>query len=219
MEKHSVLKDSLGRFLRDLFDLMILNWLWLLCSLPVITVGPATCGLYTATLKMARDESVQPVKDFFRGFRGNFKTGTVLGLAAIILLAVAAGDAVFALTQTGFGRTLYLVIAVVIAAVLMTLLSDSFALLAMFDSPLKVQLQNTVKLAFVTPGRTIGLWIILLLPVILLLILPPVVLGMLGFVYVLLGISGPVYIASRILRNIFDYVNGGPVVEQAVPEE
>ena len=54
MKQQDKLKESLLRFLHDLFDLMVVNWLFLLCSLPVLTVGPAACGLYTVTLKLAR---------------------------------------------------------------------------------------------------------------------------------------------------------------------
>lgn len=214
MEKQNKLKDSLLRFLRDLFDLTILNWLWLLCCLPVFTLGPATCGLYTVTLKMAREEPVSPVKDFFRGFRENFKPGLLLGLAVVLLAVVSAGDVWFALNISGGLHTLYLVIAMLIGVICLTLLSFSFALQAMFDNPLKTQLVNAFKLAAVAPGKTVLLWLILLLPVLAALLLPVVVVQALGFLYVVLGISGPVYGASFLLRTIFDKVNGSPVVAQ-----
>ena len=49
---------------------------------------------------------------------------------------------------------------------------------------------------------------ILLIPVIAALVLPPVAIEMLGFLYLVVGFSSPAYGASRILRNIFDRVNG-----------
>lgn len=208
MDRQNKLKDSLLKFLNDLFDLMVLNWLWLLCSLPVITAGPATCALYSVTLKLVRDEPVKPVKDFFRGFRGNFKSGLLLGLFAIVLLIVAAEDAWFALQQPNWLRSMYLVIAVIIGVVWLILTGYTFALQAMFDAPLKIHVLNAFKLTFVAPGKTIGIWLLLLLPVILVLVLPAVVLKMLGFLYLIAGVSAPVYAASRIQRNIFDRVNG-----------
>lgn len=214
MEKQNKLKDSLLRFLRDLFDLTILNWLWLICCLPVFTLGPATCGLYTVTLKMAREEPVSPVKDFFRGFRENFKPGLLLGLAVVLLAVVSAGDVWFALNISGGLHTLYLVIAMLMGVICLILLSFSFALQAMFDNPLKTQLVNAFKLAVVAPGKTVLLWLILLLPVLAALLLPVVIVQALGFLYVVLGISGPVYGASFLLRTIFDKVNGSPVVAQ-----
>lgn len=209
MEQQNTLKDSLLGFFYDLFDLMVLNLLWLLCSLPIITVGPATCALYSVTLKLVRHEQVSPIKDFFRGMKENLKAGLLLGLAAIVLLIVAAGDAWFALAQTGELRSLYLVIAVIIGVVWLIFISYTFALQAMFDNPLKVQILNAFKLAVIAPGKTVALWLILLIPVIVPLVLPLVALKMLGFLYLVVGFSGPVYGASRILRGIFDRVNGG----------
>lgn len=207
MDHSNVLKESLGTFLRNLWDLMILNWLWLLCSLPVITLGPATCGLYSVTLKLARKEPVYPVKDFFRGIRENWKPGLVLGLLVLGLLAVAAGDAWFALSQTGAFRSVFLVVAILMASVSLTLMAYGFALQARYHNPLKLQLANVAKLAVVAPGKTVSLWLILLLPLGIFLLLPPIALQMLGFLYVILGISGPVFACSHILRDLFDRVD------------
>lgn len=201
------LKDSLLRFFHDLFDLMVVNCLWLLCSLPVFTVGPATCGLYAVTLKLVREESVHPVKDFFRGLKENLKSGFLLGLTAILLAVAVAGDVWLALQLSGGLRTLYLVVAVMVGAILMILITYTFALQAMFENPLKAQIANAFKLSAVAPGKTILMWFVLLIPVTAALILPPIALRMLGFLYLVAGISGPVYGASHILRNIFDRVN------------
>lgn len=213
MKQQNKLQDSLLGFLQNLFDLTVLNWLWLLCCLPVVTVGPATCGLYAVTLKLARGESVSPVKDFFRGFRENLKSGVLLGLGAILLLIAAAGDIWLALQLTGSFRSLYLAVAMMVSVIFLILITYTFALQAMFDSPLKTQVVNAFKLAVVAPGKTLLLWLILLIPVLAALVLPPVAVGMLGFLYIIVGISGPVYGASHILRNIFDRVNGSPLVE------
>lgn len=208
MEQQNKLKDSLLRFFHDLFDLMVVNCLWLLCCLPVVTVGPATCGLYTVTLKLAREEPVNPVKDFFRGIKENGKPGFLLGMAAILLLAAVAGDVWLALQLSGWLRDLYLVVAVMVAVVFLILIGYTFALQAMFDAPLKQQILNAFKLAVIAPGKTMLLWLILLIPVIAALVLPPLAVRMLGFLYLVAGISGPVYGASHILHGIFERVNG-----------
>lgn len=206
MRQENKLKDSLLSFLQNLFDLVVINWLWLLCSLPVITIGPATCGLYRVTLKLAKKELVHPAKEFFKGFRENLKPGLILGLLALLLGVISAGDAYFALNQTGMTRSLFLVVSIIVASILLTLMAYGFALQAMFDNPLKLQLLNTLKLALVAPGKTIKLWVILLSPVVIFLVLPPVALRMIGFLYIVLGVSGPVFACSFSLLEIFDRV-------------
>lgn len=214
MEKSNPLKESLGTFLRNLWDLMILNWLCLLCCLPVVTIGPAVCAMLTVTLKLVRGEPAYPVKDFFRSFRENFRPALLLGLLATVILIAALGDLWLALQLEGFLQSLYLVVGILVAAIFLTVFSYVFALQAMFENPLKVQLKNAFKLAFVAPGKTISMWMIWLFPLLVLLALPPMAVKELGFLYVLVGFSGPAYLNSRILRDIFDKVNGSPVIPE-----
>lgn len=213
MKQQNKLKDSFLTFFHNLFDLIVVNWLFFLCSLPVLTLGIAACGAYRVTLKLARGEAVSPVKDFFRGCRENLLPGFLLGLGSLVLLTVVAGDAWFALTQTGALRTLYLIVAAMIAVIFLIFISYTFALQAMFTNPVKTQILNAFKLAVIAPGKTMLIWLILLIPVLFVLVLPPVALQMLGFWYLVAGFSAPMYGASFILRDIFDRVNGKSVVQ------
>jgi TM2 domain-containing membrane protein YozV len=129
-----------------------------------------------------------------------------ISLLALLLGVISAGDAYFALHQTAANRSLFLVVAIIVASILLTLMAYGFALQAMFDNPLKLQLLNTLKLALVAPGKTIKLWVILLIPVIVFLVLPPVALRMIGFLYIVLGVSAPVYACSHILMDLFEQV-------------
>ena len=146
MEQQKKLKETTLQFFYDLFDLIVINILWMVCCLPIITIGPATCGMYRVTLKMAREEPADPVKDFFRGFKDNFKAGVLLELLCGLLLAATAGDAWFSLQTEGWIHTLYLVVAIIIGVVAMILVSYTFALQTMFDAPLKTHILNAFKL-------------------------------------------------------------------------
>lgn len=219
MKRFDSLKASFGYFLRTMGDLMVLNWLWIVCSLPVVTIGPATCALYCVTLKVARDEDTAVIKGFFRAFRDNLKPGIILGLIALALGVISAVDAFFALQQEGMFRTVYLVIACIMGAVCLIFVCYTFALQAMFRNPLKTQIKNAFSLAFIAPGKTIMMWLITLFPVAAALFLPRLAIQSLGFLYVMMAFSGPVFLNSRILRDVFDKVNGGPVIEVPAVEE
>lgn len=216
MDRRDKLKSSFWGGLRTLGDLMLLNWLWFFTALPIITIGPATCAMYSVTLKLVRGEHAATVRDYFRAFRDNFKKGLVLGLIAIAFVVVAYVDYRFALAQTGLFNKLYLALAILIGSLGMTFIAYAFPLQAMFENPLKQQIKNAFALSVSAPGKTLMMWLILLFPVAALL-LPQVVLAMLGFLYLVFGFSGPAYLNSRILRNIFDKVNGSPV--RPLPED
>lgn len=219
MDHREKLKSSFLRFLRTMGDLMLLNWLCFFCCLPIVTLGPACCATYSVTLKLARGEHCHTLRDFLQAFRDNFKQGLVLGLIAIVLAVLATGDYLFALGLTGGMQKLYMALAVLLLAALLTFAAYGFALQAMFENPLKTQIKNALSLAFVSPGKTLMIWLISIFPVAAYLVLPDYVIAMLGFLYLIFGISGPFYLNSRLLRDLFDKVNGAPVRPEVEDEE
>ena len=78
--------NPVWRFIGKLGDLIILNILWIVCSIPVFTAGASTTAVYYVTLKLVRDEDDSTIRSFFRSFKSNFKQATAKWL---ILLAAA----------------------------------------------------------------------------------------------------------------------------------
>lgn len=78
-------------FMDKVTDAVIISILWLVCSLPVVTMGAATTAVFQFTLHQVRDEEGYVWKSFFHAFRQNFRQATVLwlgGLAVGTFLAV-----------------------------------------------------------------------------------------------------------------------------------
>lgn len=73
--------------MEKVWDLMVLNVLFLLCSLPVVTIGPAATAMHYA-LRRWREQQGEIVKDFFRSFRQNFRQGLILWLVFLALGAL-----------------------------------------------------------------------------------------------------------------------------------
>lgn len=70
-----------------LVDLLILNFLFVITSLPVITLGASLTALYSVNLKLTKNEESYIIKDYFRSFCGNFKLATL----SFLTFAAAAG--------------------------------------------------------------------------------------------------------------------------------
>ena len=84
-----------------LFDLWMLGILWLLCSIPVFTVGASTTALYYAVTHSVRSDDGYASGMFFRSFRRNFRQATILWLvlaACFVLMRLNTGI-LMALTQ------------------------------------------------------------------------------------------------------------------------
>ena len=91
MGKLFSLDNPFWRSLNTVADLLILNVLYVLCCLPVITIGAATTALYAVSMKLAKkDEDIYVTRSFFRAFISNFKQATLiwvifLGIGAFLL--------------------------------------------------------------------------------------------------------------------------------------
>ena len=74
-------------------DVLALSLLWVICSLPVVTMGAATAALYDASVKCVRRGESGTLARFFRTFRRELATAslvTVLWGALLLVLTVWA---------------------------------------------------------------------------------------------------------------------------------
>lgn len=71
-------------FCREFTTLLKLNFIFLICCIPIITIGPAIAGMTKVTLKMVRDEPSDLLYDFKESFKKNFKQGLILGSLGIM---------------------------------------------------------------------------------------------------------------------------------------
>lgn len=202
--RNSKLKSSIVGFLSVLWDLILLNFLWLLCSLPVLTIGPATSALFSVTIKLARDDDVQTLQDFFRALKGNFRQAFVLGLVFLFAAAVIFSDGVYAFSVDGPAKIVFGLLTGFLCALLLTYFSYVFALSARYENRWLSQIINAYLLAFCAPGKTVLMWIIYLAPAALLLLLPAQAAAYTGFLYLMMGVSGPVLLGSMVLIQIFE---------------
>ena len=67
-------------FLDGFADVMFLAILWVICSLPIITVGASTTAFYSVMMKLVVGEESYVVRSFFKAFKENFKISTIVWL-------------------------------------------------------------------------------------------------------------------------------------------
>lgn len=81
------LDSPLMRGLGRIADMMILSVLWIVCSIPLVSIGASTTALYTMTLRMVRDEEGNLISGFLQAFKENFKQATAIHLILTVLAA------------------------------------------------------------------------------------------------------------------------------------
>lgn len=79
-------------FLGTVADLIILNLLFIICSLPIVTFGAAYSAKYYVAMKKVRGEDSGTIVPFFKAFKRNFKQSTVVWLIMLIAFALIGLD-------------------------------------------------------------------------------------------------------------------------------
>lgn len=154
------------KFIQTLFDLIKLNFLWLLFSLPVVTLGGATVAAFDIAMQMAGGEEGHIARDFVASFKRNFKSGIPYGLLLLLCSYVVWLD--FSLFEQIEGNPIILLIMGMIAAFVF-LLSFLFAfpLQARYENTLIKTLKNSADICTRYFVRTLSLIVVLFVEVML----------------------------------------------------
>lgn len=194
------LDSPIMRFLTKMADLIILNILFLICCIPIVTIGAASTALYTVTMKSVRNEESYVTRSYFNAFKDNFKISTLSWLIALALGIILTLD--FRIlpslpnTMAQILRMFLIAISLFYAIFMIYL----FPYIARFENTLKGTLKNALMLG------------IACLPYILLLLLlhGTAIAGTLfidfrivGFLWIIIGFSGIAYASSHLLRKSF----------------
>ena len=108
-------ENPIMQLLMKIGDLMILNFIYLACCLPVFTIGAASAGLYTA-MKVMQDpeDDTSLVAAFFRGFKAGFgKITLAWGITTLLALLVLVASY---LGHFGYGLPAWVCIVPVVIA-------------------------------------------------------------------------------------------------------
>lgn len=85
-------ETTIGGVLSAAIDVLLAGLLWCLCSLPVVTIGPASTALYYTTAKSIRHERGRVAATFFKSFRQNLAVSLKAWLLLLLWLLVCAAN-------------------------------------------------------------------------------------------------------------------------------
>ncbi len=142
-------EGPLMAFFTKLAQTAWLNLLWLVGSLPLLTLGASTTALYTVTLKMAADEEGNITSQFFKAYKENLKEATkvwALLLAGGLVLALDGYVLYHLRYENAFWTLLFAVLLVMVLGYVLILLYV-FPLMARFENTPLAQIRNALFIA------------------------------------------------------------------------
>ena len=135
--------SGFNRALTKIADMVLLSFYWLICCLPILTIGASTAALYYASMKSHLEEGTN-TRNFFHAFIRDLKQSLVLELIVIGVAAMLVVD-LYILPQMNIplGGVVQVILTVT-AIIGVAMLSYLFPLLARFENTMLQRLRNAL---------------------------------------------------------------------------
>ncbi len=182
-------------------DLILLNLMYLLTCIPIITIGAATTALYTVCFRLVNGRDSQLIHTYFHAFRQNFKQSTLIWVPAAFLIADLALTVWLTLPQGGPVRYISL-FAIAMLTWIAAIVGYIFPLISQFENKTRLVLKNALIFSIGYLPRSFLMTILNLIPFVVLLLNPFGFLSA-GAIWLTLYFSTAAYLNARLLRKVF----------------
>lgn len=196
-------EGPLANALNRLIELVLLNVLWFVCSLPIFTIGASTCAVYEVTLHYALYEDPAVIRTFFGAFRKCFKKSVILFFIFLAAGTFLALDLWSAIQWNISIRFLLIVLILSVCYFYLAVLSHVFPVLTYFDSGIKESIRKAFFLSMKNGIFTVFIMVMNLLPILAILVFPNYF-GQILFLYFVLGFTVIASLNSLHLIRLFD---------------
>ncbi|EOL41173.1 hypothetical protein RV11_GL001800 [Enterococcus phoeniculicola] len=181
-----------------IYQILLLNSIFIISCLPVVTIGAALASAYGTAYKMIDHSEGVLYKEYLRQLKLNMLPATKLWV--LILAVIGAGFWTFPYVQSfmvGNKIAYYLTMVFITFLVLMSLYL--FPLIARFDNSLSGTVVNAMILSLKHLPQSIIVFFITIGGV----VIVPIYLPKLLFVWLFTGIGTVIFINANILMNVF----------------
>ena len=197
--------DSRGMCaLSRLADLMLLNLAALVCSLRVLTIGASAAALFAAVRDLINERGGSILRAYFVHWRREARRATLLFLPFLLPFAVILFDLL--LYQHPSAPLLDRGLLAASAVAFLGVYLGSLQMFAYFDDSIRRTWLNGAKLFIARLPHMLLAMALLLLPFVLLLLSPDTFFR-LFIVFLLLGVSGPVFVLQLMLRAVMKTIS------------
>jgi len=164
IDKNAPPKKGLALYIElitvDFWGFIGLNMLYVICCLPILTIGGSTLAYTELCCKLIRREHVFVLSDFFDSFRQNFKKGILLSLVLLLilfdLLIIYTNAVTYLGTGLGSAGTVFWAIAGILSILLTSLIAYLIPIAANLDLNFLFQLKNAFILMIIGGWRTLA---------------------------------------------------------------
>lgn len=192
-------------FMSRIFDLMVLNIVFIIMCIPFFTIGANITAVYYVTLKMAKNEESYIWKAYWKSFRENFVQATIIWLITLAIGLVLGADfrlMKFMSTNPNIVTVLRYIFMILLVFFLFYYIFV-FPVLSKFYNTIKRTIINALMMSIRHLPQTLLMIAVSAAPVLVFLFVPTLTSYVMLFM-ILLGFSTIFYVNSLFLAKIFD---------------
>lgn len=197
------LDSPLMKALNRMTDILWLNILTLVCSIPIITAGASFTALHYACLKMVRDEDGYITREYFKSWKKNFKQATIIWIIMLAVFGLLAADVYCIHVMSTNTAILFAAICAAAIFVLMTSLYV-FPVLSHFENTIIGTIKNSFFMSILALPRTILMALLTVAPLALLYAVEyfNTMTWLVPLIF-LFGYSAPAYVCAMLYNKFF----------------
>ena len=133
---------NIHKYMLKLYEVMVLNLLFIIASLPIVTIGAALTALYDVTLRMQVGTEKEMTVSFVKSFRKNGMQATKIWLTFLSFMAIAC-----LVTSLVNGHPVVLFPLLCLSVLMVGTLPYTFSLVATFENKTGIMMRNGLMLA------------------------------------------------------------------------
>lgn len=176
--------------LNKIIDCILVSILWLICSLPIVTMGAASSAMYYTINKVIRNNHGYVTKEFFHSFANCLKQSTVVWLVFWVIAAFLGLDAYIMWGSLKAGNAMGNLVIVFLVFIAFDMMWVMYALtyISRFQNTIKNIMKNALLMAVADFGKTLLLFLILAATIFAIWMLPFLAVLIPGFVTCLMNV-------------------------------
>lgn len=176
-----------------------LNILWLITSIPIVTIGASTTALIYSCIKLHDDEGYATV-NFFKAFKENFRQATLIWLLYACVGAVIALGGVFYNQITMAGSVLLQGMVWALGVIYVISLMYVFAIQSRFNN----SVLNTIRYSLLLPFRNLRETALIAIVICSVMYFNVTTIFAVNFLTLNVGVGLIAYILAVFYKNVFD---------------
>ena len=207
------------RFLTRIADLMILNLVFIVTSIPIVTIGASLTALNFTAMRLARGQSDSTTGDYFRSFRRNFRQATLIWLLVLLMAAVLGAWYLVVATFVTEPVIQFIVLAIWYLVVFVLALNVLwiFPYLANFEGSIREVLRNARLLSGKHLLTSLSVFAVIALSVTVSIFYTQVTAY--GLLWLVIGFSGIAFLSGILFTRVFDTYAPQPTSDAPSDEE